>query len=432
MQVEFWNHPVDDSPEGKMLLGMQGLFAEYERAKILERTRRGKLHSARSGHIVGGIAPYGYTYVKREGNQPGHYIINEAEAEVVRMAYRWLLEDGLSLRGIAKQLTGLGIPTRQGLPRWCQSAAGKLLKSEVYAGTAYFYKTYPDVPERHREHKPYRKFPKSTKRLRGKEEWISIPVPAIIQRATWEQAQRQLRENAARSPRNNRRFQYLLRGLVKCGICGLSWAGGPNGGKPYYRCGGKDGMAARVERCPSRSIQAEVLDTLVWNAMTRALQEPGLLAQEWQRRKAQSQMPDDIEAQMKQADLALRCLKAQEDRVTDAYINEAMELDRYKAEMEKLRQRRKELERAAQELDRRERQEIESRKALEHLERFCRQVSQGLDAMTFEERQQLLRLLVERITVEDGRVRIETVIPTGEEGKLRTRHPERSEGSCVW
>jgi site-specific DNA recombinase len=113
-------------------------------------------------------------------------------------------------------------------------------------------------------------------------------------------------------------------------------------------------------------------------------------------------------------------VKAQEDRVTDAYINEAMDLQRYKAEMDNLKERRGRIEEMARNLRIRQEQEQDNKRALEHLERFCNKVSQGLEAMTFEERQQLLRLVVERIMVEEGKVRIETVIPTDQDSdKLR-------------
>ena len=102
-------------------------------------------------------------------------------------------------------------------------------------------------------------------------------------------------------------------------------------------------------------------------------------------------------------------------------------MERYKAEMEKLRDRGRELERCGVELDRRQEQKQDTRKGLEHLDRFCRQVVLGLDAMTFEDRQQLLRLVVERATVENGTVRVETVIPTGQVN-LRNRYPEIVEG----
>ena len=114
--------------------------------------------------------------------------------------------------------------------------------------------------------------------------------------------------------------------------------------------------------------------------------------------------------------------------MTEAYINEALDLERYKAEMGKLRARREQLERAAQEIERWERVERDSRKAIKHLEGFCRRVSRGLDSLSFDEKQKLLRLVVERITLGDRKVIIDTVIPTGEDPVLlRTRHPEALE-----
>ncbi len=106
-------------------------------------------------------------------------------------------------------------------------------------------------------------------------------------------------------------------------------------------------------------------------------------------------------------------LKAREDRATDACIGEAMGSDRYKVEMNKLRHQKSDLDRRDRELDQRQQLEQHSRNALDHIDRFCRQVTQGLDALAFEEREQLLKLLVEKVTVDDERARIETVIPTG-------------------
>ena len=152
---------------------------------------------------------------------------------------------------------------------------------------------------------------------------------------------------------------------------------------------------------------------------------PNLLIDEYQRRLAMATSHAGLETERKTAALALKRVKAREDRVTGAYINDAMELDRYKAEMGKLKDSRRELERVAQEVNLRQRQEEESHKALEQLEQFCRRMAQGLEAMTFEERQRLLRMVVERITMEGGRVQIATVIPTGGVGEqLSTRHHE--------
>ena len=158
---------------------------------------------------------------------------------------------------------------------------------------------------------------------------------------------------------------------------------------------------------------ADLLEEVVWSAVADALSRPELLVEEYQRRLKDSSSPGSVEQQGRQVSLALKRVKVQEDRVTDAYINEAMELDRYRVEMEKLRASRKELQRPASEIEQRERQEAESRGALQYLDQFCRRISQGLEALNFEERQELLRLLVEGVTVDDGLVRVETVIPNG-------------------
>ena len=162
------------------------------------------------------------------------------------------------------------------------------------------------------------------------------------------------------------------------------------------------------------------MEDAVWQAVTEALGQPDVLAAEYQKSIAKAASPDTITADRKQISLALKKLTVQENRATDAYMNGAMDLSRYRAEMDKLRQQRTELERRGRELDQRQQWEQHSRNALEHVDRFCRQVTQGLDTLTFEERQQLLALLVEKVTVEDGRARIETVIPTTGPDKLRS------------
>ncbi|MFH1140405.1 MAG: recombinase family protein, partial [Chloroflexota bacterium] len=430
VEVVFLKGSVEDTAEGKLLLHMQGAIAEYERTKIMERTRRGKLYWARQGAMVGGHAPYGRRFVRRSDTERAHLEVDEYEASVLRQMYGWLLQEHSSTRGIARRLTERGIPTARSAAQWQPTAVDHILRNQVNKGEFIYHRAERVLPSRRLSTDPYRQNRKTGRRLRPPEEWITIPVTPIVDAATWERAQEQLRENSRYSGRNNKRHQYLLRGLIRCPRCGATYTGAAKNGRRRYRCTREDAsLSSTGTRCSPGSFLAEPVEQAVWGVVNDALRQPQVLIEEYGRRLTQAGTLDAVEADRKQAALALKRVKVQEDRVTDAYVNEAMEIGRYKAEMEKLRQRRNELERAAQELDRRERQELESRKALEHMERFCHQVSQGLDAMTFDERQQLLRLVVERITVEDGRVRIETVIPMGEEGKLRTRHPEPVEGS---
>ena len=139
IRPEFLNCPVDDSPESKMLLGMQGLFAEYERAKILERTRRGKLQRAREGALVGGHAPYGYRWIKRNEDRRAHLEVVEYTAAVVRRIYRLLLDDQASSWAIARTLTNEGVCTSRGAAQWQPMAVFRILSNPAYKG-AYRYR----------------------------------------------------------------------------------------------------------------------------------------------------------------------------------------------------------------------------------------------------------------------------------------------------
>jgi hypothetical protein len=154
--------------------------------------------------------------------------------------------------------------------------------------------------------------------------------------------------------------------------------------------------------------------------------------QEYQRRIAAARATNGIESDRRQDHVELKSVKAREDRITEAYLSEAMDLGRYKVEWEKLKHHRLVLEGLALALERRERHEADGRAALEHLGRFCQQVSAGLDAMSFEEGLRLIQLVVERITVDDGTVSVETVIPNGpDDGQLRTLRPVPVEGRAA-
>ena len=404
VQPEFLNFAVDDSPESKMLFGMQGLFAEYERVKIAERTRRGKLYHAKQGALVGRYEPYGYTFVRRTDGQRAHLEVNEAKAEVVRLMYRWLVDEALSTRELARRLTGHGIPTSRGANQWQPMAVYRIVTSSVYRGEFRF-------------------------NMAGSEEPIAIPVTAIVTPELWEAAQAQLRRNSELAQRNNKKHQYLLRGLVKCPRCGGAYHGYTQHGSRGYRCGRTDPVVSSTgQRCTPGAIIADPLERAVWEAVTQAFQQPDLLTAEYERRVGAATAPAALEAERKHLVLALKRTRLQEDRLTDAYINQAMELDRYKEEMEKLRQRRASLSQAEEDIEQRAHEEHDSQAAVGHIQRFCGTIAAGLDAMTFEEQQQFLGLVVERITVKDGVARIETIIPMEDQDRLRNAPAEPVEG----
>jgi len=124
VEVIFLNRAIGQSPEDDLLLQGQGMIAEYERAKIIERHRRGKRHAARSGvvHVLSG-APYGYRYVtKYEGGGQARYELVPDEAQVVRHIFDWVGRDRLTIGEVCRRLTQARERTRTGKTVWDRSA----------------------------------------------------------------------------------------------------------------------------------------------------------------------------------------------------------------------------------------------------------------------------------------------------------------------
>jgi site-specific DNA recombinase len=134
VQVVFLNRPIGDSPEDNLLLQLQGMFAEYERAKMLERSRRGKRHPARAGAVsVLSRAPFGYRYVSREaGAGEARYDVDEDAAGVVRQIFAWVGQERLTLAGVCRRLLEAGIPSPTGQAHWSRAMVHTLLLNPAY------------------------------------------------------------------------------------------------------------------------------------------------------------------------------------------------------------------------------------------------------------------------------------------------------------
>ncbi len=116
--VVFLQHPISDDPHDQLLLQIQGAIAEYERAVLAERFRRGRLQRARAGHYQSGKAPYGYRYLPNQESCPGHLVVDETEAAVVRTLFGWVIEEHLTLRQVLKRLKDSPWRPRSGTPHW--------------------------------------------------------------------------------------------------------------------------------------------------------------------------------------------------------------------------------------------------------------------------------------------------------------------------
>src|SRR5262245_19999637 len=199
VDVRFLQSPRAETPEDVLLLQFQGMIAEYEKAQISERTRRGKRHRAQAGSVNALTgAPYGYRYVRKAEGMPARYEVVEPEAAVVREVFRRYTEAGDSLGALARWLTATGIRTRTGQPRWNKSSVWGMLRNPAYQGTACFQKTRQ--AERQRVNRRLRQrggIPAHPvcSRPRPREEWIEIAVPALVSPPQFALAQERFEHN---------------------------------------------------------------------------------------------------------------------------------------------------------------------------------------------------------------------------------------------
>jgi len=137
------NREGGQTPEDHLLLQVQGMIAEYERAKILERSRRGKRHGAQVGKVsVLAGAPYGYRYVtKQDGEGEARFEVNWEEARVVRQVFEWVGRDRCSIGEVRRRLEAAGERTRTGKTIWDRATICGMLKNPAYKGEAAFGKT---------------------------------------------------------------------------------------------------------------------------------------------------------------------------------------------------------------------------------------------------------------------------------------------------
>ena len=307
VKVHFLEGPAPgEDPQATLLVQMQGVIAEYEKAKIAERHRRGKLYRARAGEIPFWKTSYGHRRVVPVGGSPSRIEIFEPEAQVVREIFSAYVERGLSVRQIAFWLRDRGIPSPSGKPQWGTSTLDRLLRNEAYIGTVY-YDRYERIEGATRGRK-------TCPRERPREEWIAIPVPAIIDRDTFDRVSQISHENWRLSPRGAAPDAWLLRGLVQCGNCHVSCNCATGYTRKsgtvyrYYECRNHDLLrAGSPERlCPERNIRANELDQYVFEQVCQALLDPQqLLAAE---RALLAGAPDENElvaAQLKRLDSAI-------------------------------------------------------------------------------------------------------------------------------
>ncbi|HET6178486.1 MAG TPA: recombinase family protein [Candidatus Sulfotelmatobacter sp.] len=419
VETLFVKSPQGDSAEDQLLVQFQGMIAEYERAQILERSRRGKRHRAQVGEVsVLSNAPYGYRYLRKTDEAPAAYRVDEAEARVVRRIYEMYTVDGLSIGEIARRLNAEHIPPRRA-GRWERSVVWAVLRNPAYRGLACFGKTR--VSARTRVIRAQRRRGVTTPSMtagheRPREEWIEIPVPALVSEESFARAQELLYHNKIRSRRRTI-APSVVQGLVSCAKCGyaLSRTSTQTSARKihYYKCIGSDSwrkLGGPV--CDNgRFIRQELLDQMVWAEVIRLLEEPALLQQELDRRLAVARSSDPTRKREQSLQRELTHVGKGIERLVNAYQEGLLSLEQLRERMPVLRHRQQTLSAELQAIADQVNDRAAFLRLAETLTAFLARLRSAAETLSVMERQRIVRLLVKDVLVGEDTITIRHSIP---------------------
>ena len=413
VEVIFLNHKLGGTPEDDLLLQVQGMIAEYERTKIIERNRRGKKHAARAGSVsVLSCAPYGYRYVsKQAGGGEARFEIDIDESRVVKQVFEWVSKERISLREVCRRLVKTGEKTRKGKIFWHQSVIRDMLKNPAYIGEAGFGKT--KCGPKRTQLRPPRGCPAQAKRgysdySVSRDEWITISVPPLVERQVFEAAQDQLSENQLRSRKRPEERRYLLQGLIECSHCGYALSGrsiGKHSRYTYYRCHGNEPhRCGGYKLCNNRQVRTELLDNAVWQEVRKVLEHPSRMKDEYRSRL--SPETETNYGEIVSVETRLKKLRNGLDRLIDSYANGLIDKSEFEPRITEIRERITRLEPQHQELKDQASMEKDLRLIINTLDQFSLRVKGRLDQADWSTKQELIRALVKRVEVDHDQVNV--------------------------
>jgi site-specific DNA recombinase len=421
LEEEFFKYAVkliyikgskNETPEDQLLKHFQGIFAEYERSQILDRSRRGKLYKARQGNKnILPKAPYGYNSCRQD-----FFSINNQQAIVVREIFGLYIKEGYSLRSIAKHLDKKDISSPSGSKKWSPTTIRAILCNTAYIGTAYYGKTEKGEgdPSRIARYSHLGKVvkAKNPKKDKPKEEWLPIIVPSIINESDFECAQDFLQKNKEFSRRNTK-VPSILQGVLVCGVCSRSYYKkqyGKNGKKwcSYY-CHSQ--IDKDIKWCGNPKLSQDQLDNIVWQKVIELIEHPKLIEEEIERRINENPKKKEIENREQEIEKEIKRIKRAQDKLLDAYQEtECLEINELKARLQKLKVNEKDLKK---ELDSLHAISIlnEKRANLQvTMEEFRLQLTENAKNMSIEKKQKIIRALIEEVIIMPGEITINHTI----------------------
>ena len=420
VETLFVKAPQGDSAEDQLLVQFQGMIAEYERAQILERSRRGKRHRAQAGEVsVMSGAPYGYRYIRKSDETPAAYAVFEPEARVVQRVYEMYTVEGLSIGEITRRLNAEGIPTRKLSARWERSVIWAMLRNPAYGGLACFGKTCASA--RTRVMRGQRRRGTTTPSMtvgheRARQEWIQIPVPALVTEESFARAQELLQENRIRSRRRTI-TPSVVQGLVSCAKCGYAFSRTSTYTTArkihYYKCIGSDSwrkLGGPV--CDNRRlVRQDLLDQIVWAEVIRLLEDPALIHHELDRRLAVARTADPTKKREQSLQREMTHLGKGIERLLSAYQEGLLSIDQLRERMPALRQRERTIRTELQAITDQTADRAAFLRLAETLTSFLARLRSAADTLNVVERQRIVRLVVKEVLIGDDTITIRHSIP---------------------
>ena len=423
-RVEFVKGPRGDSPEDQLLVQFQGMFAEYEKAQLMERYRRGKAWRAKSGSVnVLPGAPFGYRYVRKTPETGARYEVVPHEAALVAEMFRRYADDGAAIADLRRWLTAEGVRTRTGKQQWDRSVIWGMLRNPAYAGTAVFGKTQA-VHEPAGLNRTARLAGRAVPRQvrvqdRPEAEWTHIPVPALVDGETFDRVQQRLEDNKRFASRNTK-VPSLLQGLAACASCGYGYyrtSTTTTARKKiyYYRCLGSDDYRYQGGRvCGNKPVRADYADRVVWDHVTALLADPSLIRAEIGKRLDRARTSDPVTRKRGQLEQALAKTTASIAAMITAFSGQLLTIDELRARMPDLRARETGLKDQIAALNAQAADRDAYLKLAGDLEGFLARLRQSSATATTENRQRVLRALVQDILIGPEKITIRHRIPVRE------------------
>lgn len=416
VEVIFYKNKKAETPEEHLLEQFQGVFAEYERAQITERCRRGRLHKARQGSVtVITNAPFGYRYVKSDNKGvSAHYELDREEAEAVRQLFQMYGLEGKKLCELVSFMNqGIHKPRRSNYG-WDKSTIRRILHNRAYTGMAGYLKTEKCEGDSQR----IVRAPKSGRTQISKyarkgcpeEKWITIPVPAIITESLYRIVQDKLDESKRFASRNTR-VPSILQGILVCGRCGSSfYKKSRKNTNNYYSC--YRNLDSKSESCGNRSVRQNELDEYIWNWVVSILKNPQLIEKEIARRSAED--PDRKRLNERKTDLKRiqnRLINAR-NKLLDAYTEgECLSLDELKKRMTVLNQQTQQTEKEIAVIESQTTDEERLKQGRLTLTKFSESLENSSTELSIEEKQRVIRALIHEILIFEDSIKIRHCIP---------------------